>query len=333
MAIQERRGNYSDFDPEKMVPGEWATVLSGDPNASDGKSIYHCFSAGNVKRMATYEDMEDNIDRATDNIKNEFLEGINNATQSASAAATSANHAAQSAQQAAEGAQEVKNAIEGAVKGTIINDQTPSEVTTFSGEHIENTYLGKSGDGSNVTITFEQAAQRANIQSGDSLSVAFGKLAKFCADLDNHAFSAPVNNLTGTDPSLPLASTQGKALDDKIANVSGRLPFVNVADASDGSSFGKNFLGIGISDPNAEANKTAYFIADPNDRSDFTNVPPGLFVDGSWSVGVREVFRRTSSIIMVRITEMLPNTGKQYYRCYNGDKWYPTAGWNIVTPD
>lgn len=216
MAIQSRRGPYSNFDPDKLIPGEWATVLSGDPNASDGKSIYHCFSAGNVKRMATYEDMEDNINKATDNIRNEFLEDINNATQSASAAATSANHAAQLAQQAAEDAQEVTNAIEGAVEGTIINDQMPSEVTTFSGEHIKNTYLGKSGDGSNLTITFEQATQRANIQSGDSLAVAFGKLAKFCADLDNHAFSAPVNNLTGTDPSLPLAATQGKVLSDNI---------------------------------------------------------------------------------------------------------------------
>lgn len=332
MAVQSRRGNYSDFDPEKMVPGEWATVLSGDPNASDGKSIYHCFSAGNVKRMATYEDMEDNINKATDNIRNEFLEDINNATQSASAAATSANHAAQLAQQAAEDAQEVTNAIEGAVEGTIINDQMPSEVTTFSGEHIKNTYLGKSGDGSKLTITFEQATQRANIQSGDSLAVAFGKLAKFCADLDNHAFSAPVNNLTGTDPSLPLASPQGKVLDDKITNVDGRLPFVNVADATDGSAFSKNFLGVGIQDPNVEKNKRAYFIISPDERGEFSNVPPDLFYENTYSVGVREVYRLGTTLIMVRITEISPRPGRQYYRTYNSGSWN-SSGWRVISPE
>lgn len=178
MAIQERRGNYSDFDPEKMVPGEWATVLSGDPNASDGKSIYHCFSAGNVKRMATYEDMEDNINKATDDIRNEFLEGINNATQSASAAAAYANRAAQSAQQATEDAQEVTNAIEGAVEGTIINDQTPSEVTAFSGEHIKNTFLKKTGDATDTTVKFAPPNEEQDLVSGETSGTLFGKIVK-----------------------------------------------------------------------------------------------------------------------------------------------------------
>lgn len=143
MAIQNRRGNYSDFDSEKMVPGEWATVLSGDPNAGDGKSIYHCFSAGNVKRMATYEDMEDNIEKATDDIREQYLQDISQATQSANTAASSANQAAQSAQRAAQDAQNAAEAIEGAVEGTIINDQTPSSVTAFSGKHVDDTYLDK----------------------------------------------------------------------------------------------------------------------------------------------------------------------------------------------
>ena len=61
MAIKNRRGPYNKFDPTKLLPGEWAVVLSGDPNASDGLACYMCFGAGVVKRMATYEDMVDNI--------------------------------------------------------------------------------------------------------------------------------------------------------------------------------------------------------------------------------------------------------------------------------
>ena len=79
------------------------------------------------------------------------------------------------------------------------------------------------GDISEKTVTFETALQRANIQSGDSLAVAFGKLAKFCADLDSHAFSAPVNNLTGTDPSLPLAAPQGATLKKEVDKLNSAL--------------------------------------------------------------------------------------------------------------
>ena len=178
MAIQSRRGNYSDFDPEKMVPGEWATVLSGDPNAGDGKSIYHCFSAGNVKRMATYEDMKENVEKATDDIRNKFLEDINNATQSANTAATSANQAAQTAQKAAQDAQNAAESIEGAVEGTIINDQTPSNVTAFSGKYVDNTFLKKTGDATKTTVKFAPPHKEQDLVSGETSGTLFGKIVK-----------------------------------------------------------------------------------------------------------------------------------------------------------
>lgn len=45
------------------------------------------------------------------------------------------------------------------------------------------------GDASNVTVTFQQALQRANIQPGDSLATAFSKLSKICGDMADVAFS------------------------------------------------------------------------------------------------------------------------------------------------
>lgn len=51
MAIQVRRGNESDFDASKMLPGEWAVSL-------DTKYVRMCFSPGVVLRMATYEGFE-----------------------------------------------------------------------------------------------------------------------------------------------------------------------------------------------------------------------------------------------------------------------------------
>lgn len=51
MAIQVRRGNESDFDASKMLPGEWAVSL-------DTKYVRMCFAPGVVLRMATYEGFE-----------------------------------------------------------------------------------------------------------------------------------------------------------------------------------------------------------------------------------------------------------------------------------
>jgi len=56
MAIQMRRGAYSDFDPTKMVAGEWAIVTSGDPTTVTGRAVYHCFVAGQVEKIASYSD-------------------------------------------------------------------------------------------------------------------------------------------------------------------------------------------------------------------------------------------------------------------------------------
>ena len=68
MAIQTRRGIYDDFDPAKMLPGELATVTSGDPGANDGRSVYACFAAGDVNGRAPHEGMQENIKPATQGI-------------------------------------------------------------------------------------------------------------------------------------------------------------------------------------------------------------------------------------------------------------------------
>ena len=48
--------------------------------------------------------------------------------------------------------------------------------------------LDKSGDGSNVTAAFTQAATRTNVATGEKMSVLFGKIRKWFADLGTAAF-------------------------------------------------------------------------------------------------------------------------------------------------
>ena len=195
MAIKNRRGEYANFDPYKMLQGEWGITTSGDPNSADGKSVYMCFAAGNVKRMATYDDMVENIDRATEKVQERLTQEVREATAEANSTIQKATQATQSANTAADRANEAAEAAESYVLGDI----------------------------SEKTVTFEMALQRANIQSNDSLAVAFGKLAKFYADLDDHAFSAPVPNLLSDDSTKSLAASMGKALKTDIGDLT-QLP-------------------------------------------------------------------------------------------------------------
>lgn len=98
MAIQMRRGAYVNFNPAKLMPGEWAVVVSGDSGAKDGKTAYICFAAGDVKRVATYEDMVDNVHDAVDQnngaIIKQITDAADKASQQASGAASRADAAA-----------------------------------------------------------------------------------------------------------------------------------------------------------------------------------------------------------------------------------------------
>ena len=53
MAIQNRRGVYGDFDPDKMIPGEIAVVTEGDPNTGTGARVYVCVKPGQVVPVTT----------------------------------------------------------------------------------------------------------------------------------------------------------------------------------------------------------------------------------------------------------------------------------------
>jgi hypothetical protein len=83
MAIQMRKGIFDKFDKTRLLPGEYAIVLSGDPVAKDGRAVYICFAAGAVKRLATHEDMYDFLLEARDDTI-EYIETVATADVKAS---------------------------------------------------------------------------------------------------------------------------------------------------------------------------------------------------------------------------------------------------------
>lgn len=87
-----------------------------------------------------------------------------------------------------------------------------SDITNDSGfltSHQDiSSKLDITGDGSNVTAAFTAASTRANISTGEKLSVLFGKISKWFADLGSLAFK---NTVAKSDLASDVQTSLGKA--------------------------------------------------------------------------------------------------------------------------
>lgn len=97
--------------------------------------------------------------------------------------------------------------------------------------------LGKTGDGSNVTATFTAASTRANIATGEKLSVLFGKIAKWFSDLGSLAFKSTVAK---SDLARDVQTSLGKA-DSALQSA----PVTSVNSKTGAVSLAKGDVGLG----------------------------------------------------------------------------------------
>lgn len=116
-----------------------------------------------------------------------------------------------------------------------------------------------------------------------------------------------------------------------VTSKNSALTKVNAVDSKDGSSFNHDFQSIGLNDPDSELSKTAFFLINASEQDQWSHIPTGL-ITTSVSVGIREVFRYSSTVIMVKVTEIHPKPGTQYYRTYNSGEWNE-GGWKVVSPE
>ena len=75
--------------------------------------------------------------------------------------------------------------------------------------------VAEGGNISDTTVTFADTTTRANLVSGEKVSVGFGKIKKWFADLKSFAFKDLANNLTTSTTGNALDASQGKILNDK----------------------------------------------------------------------------------------------------------------------
>ncbi len=92
MAIRVRRGNKEDFDPNKMLSGEFGIAV-------DSKEAFICFAPGDTKKMSTYEDMAKDIEEVTSEIQEQFTAEITQKISDAEDAITSATNATTAAEE------------------------------------------------------------------------------------------------------------------------------------------------------------------------------------------------------------------------------------------
>lgn len=215
MAIQNRRGAYSDFDKSKLVEGEWAVVQSGDPNSGDGQSVYMCFTPGTVKRMATYEDMVDSVEAAIEEgIDEQVAEAINTQAgeyiQDCQTATQNANTATQTATTAASSASSAASSANTAA-GSANTAASDANAAATAAQAVVNNI-------SNANVYFQYDPVRTNIVSGVPLANSLGRIGKWFFDLEGKAaWSNIANNLTTTAAGSVLDARQGKILADMIS--------------------------------------------------------------------------------------------------------------------
>ena len=102
--------------------------------------------------------------------------------------------------------------------------------------------LDKTGDGSNVTAAFTAASTRANVATGEKLSVLFGKIAKWFADLGSLAFKSTVAK---SDLASDVQTSLGKA-DSALQSYTETDPTVpEWAKAKTKPSYSKSEVGLG----------------------------------------------------------------------------------------
>ncbi len=96
-----------------------------------------------------------------------------------------------------------------------------------------------------------------------------------------------------------------------------------------GTSFEKDLLNISLTEELSPTHKRAYFSVTAENATTWKNLPSG-FMRGNVVIGVREVFWRNTAHVMVKVTELFPDYGKQYINLYNNGKW---GQWIVKSDD
>lgn len=170
MAILNRRGNSIDFDPNKMLAGEFAYCL-------DTEELFYCYGIGNVKKLATAEDLQEMLD-TSETAYNAYLALVSELETSGTVSSILTSISSLQAQ-----------------NGTASLNTTAQTITEAINELEASS--GGSSDSSASTVTFTQATTLANIVTGETHATLFGKIKKFFTFIGTTALTTTSQTVTG----------------------------------------------------------------------------------------------------------------------------------------
>ena len=195
MAIQMRRGLRKDFDPNKMLPGEWAVSID---SVTSNQIVWMCFAAGVCKRMGTYEDFQSMVAEIAEEIKADYVLEFNAIKAEIQSVANTAISA--------------KNEVL-IVKSDITNTYLPQiQQYVSDAQTAANTATSKATDASNsasAAKTSETNAKKSESNASTSEKNASSSAAA--------AKSSETNATTASDSASKSASTATQMASDASA--------------------------------------------------------------------------------------------------------------------
>ena len=230
MAILIRRGLLSLFDKRKLRPGELAIT-------TDGTKLYYCYSAGNVKEVATVDDLQNILDAQPEAYQalQELISELNDDTSLAASMLAQINQNKTDIQTMQNNLSEYWKLAPGTqlTTGQDLNDLTAPGVYYSPSSSITDTLLNvPDGVSSGFRLVVETSTGLSYIhqiiiphQNAPTLFL------RICGP-DSTGWRAwqkllnqddVINVLTSTVTDKPLSAAQGKVLQDNINAVNNNL--------------------------------------------------------------------------------------------------------------
>lgn len=194
--------DYVDYDPENGAKDLYVSTLA---NAR----ACEAWANGTINDIPVTPDAEQYQNNAK-YYAQQNAASVAAVAESALAASTAAESAAGSAEEAAGSADAVAAYAEAAAGSAETAQAAAEAAQQAAAEAGAEDYLDTS------EIHFEQAETRENIENSDVLSVLFGKIKKWFADLGAAAFASIANNLSTEIEGSVLDARQGKELADRL---------------------------------------------------------------------------------------------------------------------
>ena len=152
-------------------------------------------------------------------VRQSIHDAIDAVNTSAEGSAATAEEAAQKAEAARQDIENVK--LQAKATSDVLGAVKYDDVTIKENENGQLYVVDKGGieDVSEAEVTFEEATERTNIETGETVGTIFGKIKKFFSDLKAVAFSGSYEDLDNK-PSIPtvtnndLATVAGTAWDE-----------------------------------------------------------------------------------------------------------------------